>query len=57
MSDFRPDKDTDELTEEVKEIMEKHDLDEDDARLVKKTMDERSIDEDDAVEIVANLLE
>lgn len=56
MSDFRPDTDRDELSEEAREIMEKHDLDEDDAKEVKKIMDERGIDEDDAVEIVTNLL-
>jgi len=36
--------------EEVKEIMEEHDLDEESAEKVKEIMDEYGLDEDDAVE-------
>ena len=54
MSDLRPDEEYDEVDEEVKEIMERNDLDEDDAEEVKKMMEERGVSESDAVEIVRN---
>ena len=41
----------DEPDEEVKEIMEEHDLDEESAEKVKEIMDEYGLDEDDAVEL------
>ena len=38
--------------EEVRELMESHDLDADTAERVRDTMDELGVDEDDAVELV-----
>ena len=37
--------------EEVKELMENHDLDQGEAEEVKELMDETGLDEDDAVEL------
>lgn len=40
-----------EPNEEIKELMDNHDLEEDEAEEVKEIMDELGIDEDDAVEL------
>ena len=40
-----------EIDEEVKEIMENHDLDQEKAENVKEIMDEYGVDEDDAIEL------
>ncbi len=45
------DKEKENLDEEVKELMENHDLDQDEAEEVKELMDETGLDEDDAVEL------
>ena len=37
--------------EDVKELMENHDLDQDEAEEVKELMDETGLDEDEAVEL------
>lgn len=41
--------------EEVKELMENHDLDQDTAERVQEIIDDLGVDEDDAVEIEENL--
>jgi len=41
--------------EDVKELMESHDLDQDTAERVQEIMDDLGVDEDDAVEIEENL--
>lgn len=41
--------------EEVKELMENHDLDKDTAERVQEVMEEYGVDEDDAVELEENL--
>ena len=41
--------------EEVKELMESHDLDKDTAERVQEIMDDLGVDEDDAVEIEESL--
>ena len=43
--------DEDDLDEEVAEIMERQDLDRDEAGHVRDIMDEHGLDEDDAVEL------
>ena len=45
------DKEKDKPEEEVIELMENHDLDQDEAEEVKELMDETGLDEDDAVEL------
>ena len=45
------DKEKEEPEEEVRELMENHDLDQDEAEEVKELMDETGLDEDDAVEL------
>lgn len=41
--------------EDVKELMEAHDLDKDEAEQVQELMDELGVDEDEAVEIMQEL--
>jgi len=41
--------------EDIKEIMEAHDLDKDEAEQVQELMDELGVDEDEAVEIMQEL--
>lgn len=41
--------------EEIRELMETHDLDQDTAERVQEIMEEYSVDEDDAVEIEESL--
>lgn len=50
-TDKEGDKEKEAPDEEVKELMENHDLDEDEAEEVKELMDETGLDEDDAVEL------
>lgn len=50
-ADEASDKEKDRPDEEVKELMENHDLDQDEAEEVKELMDETGLDEDDAVEL------
>lgn len=45
----------DEPTEEVKELMEAHDLDQDDAEKVYDIMENEGLDEDEAVELAEEL--
>jgi len=45
------DKEKEAPDEEVKELMENHDLDQDEAEHTKEVMDEYGLDEDDAVEL------
>lgn len=40
-----------EIDEEIKEIMESHDLEQEQAESVKEIMDEYGLDEDDAIEL------
>ncbi|MDP3729890.1 MAG: hypothetical protein Q8R26_04090 [bacterium] len=50
-ADEAGDKEKDKPDEEVKELMENHDLDQDEAEEVKELMDETGLDEDEAVEL------
>lgn len=50
-ADEASDKEKEEPEEGVKELMENHDLDQDEAEHVKEVMEEYGLDEDDAVEL------